>query len=51
MKGMLYGAKVTALAALRLMADYDLIVAAKADFDRHMKSRVYEPMLPEKAPF
>ena len=51
MKGMLYGAKVTALAALRLMADSDLIVAAKADFDRHMKSRVYEPMLPEKAPF
>ncbi len=47
MKGMLYGAKITALAALRLMEDPKLVSDAKAAFLRQMEGCVYEPMLPQ----
>lgn len=46
-KGMLYGARVTALAALRLLTEPEILEAAKAEFGRSMEGRRYECMMPE----
>lgn len=46
-KGMLYGAKVTALAVLRLVTEPEIAERAKAEFAASMEGRRYECMMPE----
>lgn len=46
-KGMLYGARITALAALKMVANPELVRRAKAEFDRSMRGKVYECMMPD----
>ncbi len=51
-KGMIYGSKVTALAAIRLLTEPELLKAAKAEFDESMHGKTYKCMMPDelKAP-
>lgn len=46
-KGMLYGARVTALAVLRLLTQPDIIHKAKVEFSASMEGRSYECMMPD----
>lgn len=48
-KGMLYGAKVGALAAMRLVDDPELVVSARKEFENCMCGREYESLLPADA--
>ncbi len=50
-KGMLYGARVTALAALRLMESPETVALAKEEFRRAMGEESYEPMMPDHKQF
>ncbi len=45
-KGMLYGAKITALAVMRLMNDPTLVEQAKQEFAKSTKGITYESMMP-----
>lgn len=46
-KGMLYGSKVSALSALRLLTEPDIICRAKEEFKNSMEGRKYECMMPK----
>ena len=46
-KGMLYGSRVTALAALRLLTDPDIVKRAAEEWKASMGDRVYQCMMPD----
>lgn len=50
MKGMLYGAKVMAVSAMKLIGDPALIERAKEDFQKDTKGRPYVCPIPEEVP-
>lgn len=50
MKGMIYGAKVLALAAVRAAGDPELIRRAKAEFEQSMGGKTYECPIPDTLP-
>lgn len=45
-KGMLYGAKVTALATMRLLCEPELVKEARAEFEQSMRGKKYQCMMP-----
>ena len=46
-KGMLYGSRVTALAALRLLTEPEIVEKATAEWKASMGERVYKCMMPD----
>ncbi len=46
-KSMMNGARMTALTALRFLTEPELVDEAKAEFDRNMVGKVYDPILPD----
>ncbi len=50
MKGMLYGAKVMAVAGIKALEDQTIIEKAKVEFDKVMNGRVYENPIPDEVP-
>lgn len=49
-KGMLYGAKVLAAAAIKAVENPELITAAKAEFEAKMKNKPYKCPIPKEIP-
>ena len=50
MKGMLYGAEIMALSALKAIENPEIIVKAKAEFDKAMNGRQYVCPIPDEVP-
>ena len=48
-KGMIYGAKVTALAAISVLTDEDLLKSIRSEFEERIKGIEYKPMLSHPA--
>ena len=50
MKGMLYGAKVMAATAMKMVEDPEILVQAKAEFAKRMNGKTYKCPIPKEIP-
>lgn len=50
MKGMLYGAKVMAATAMKMVEDPEILVQAKAEFAKRMNGKTYKCPVPKEIP-